>query len=311
MSLHSHFFTAIDRLPDLDAPVRTASLGHDWHRFMERGWITHEGHLTHVMVPILDTECEVEIEADSDADCYHYRSPSNGRTVTQPLCEIDLFSIQIEPWLDDLATVIGIEDRHRDHRPCRIPHHLWHLGDLRIAGTHDFAPVFVGRAWAHAPAIDTTSALADALWPRAGVVLQTRRSDVTLPRGHVIRDLNEFVCTSDGIDTFDAQAFDRVLRGYVTASGQSEPDQFLQGNRLKLPHFTASRTLPEKQAKIIREMWGTLGQPAPVLSWAEVNGRASVATGYQSFDDAFGGKAEREDIIAQIKRGKYQIRRNP
>jgi hypothetical protein len=45
------------------------------------------------------------------------------------------------------------------------------------------------------------------------------------------------------------------------------------------------------------------------MSWAEVNRIAS--TGYQSFDDAFGGKAEREDVIDLVKRGKYRVRRNP
>ena len=51
------------------------------------------------------------------------------------------------------------------------------------------------------------------------------------------------------------------------------------------------------------------GRAAPELSWAEVN--RIVNTGYQSFDDAFGGKAEREDVIAKVGRAKYRVRRNP
>ena len=309
MSLHLRFFTAIDRLSSLDTPVLATVLGRDWPQFLQRGWITDEGHLTHVMAPFLDSECEVEIEADPDAGCYRYRSPLNGRTVVQPLSEIALCGIQIEPWLAELTSLIGIEDRRRASRPCRTPHHLWHLGDLRVAGTHDFAPVFVGRAWAHAPDIDTSSVLADSVWPRSGVVLQTCRTHAVLPRDHVIRALDEFVRVDSGQDVFDTSAFDRVLHGYVTPSGAPEPVEFFQGNRLKLSHFPESRELSAERAKIIKQMWSADGKAAPEVSWAEVNRIAN--TGYQSFDDAFGGKAEREDVIALVKRGKYRIRRNP
>lgn len=309
MSLHLRFFAAIDRLPSLDTLVLATSLGPDWPQFMQRGWVTDEGHLTHVMAPFLDSECEVEIEADPDAGCYRYRSPLNGRTVVQPLNEIALCGIQIEPWLADLALLIGIEDRRRASRPCRTPNHLWHLGDLRVAGTHDFAPVFVGRAWAHAPDADTSSVLADSVWPRSGVVLQACRTHAVLPRDHVIRTLDEFVRVDGGQDVFDANAFDRVLHGYVTPSGAPEPVEFFQGNRLKLPHFPESRELSAERAKIIKQMWSADGKAAPAVSWAEVNRIAN--TGYQSFDDAFGGKTEREDVIDLVKRGKYRIRRNP
>ncbi|WAC72389.1 hypothetical protein OU995_22975 [Roseateles sp. SL47] len=308
MSLYLRFFAAIDRLQSLDTPVLATSLGRDWLQFMQRGWVTDKGHLTHVMAPFLDSEREVEIEADPDAGCYRYRSPLNGRTVVRPLSEIALYGIQIEPWLADLASLMGMEDRRRANRPCRTPHHLWHLGDLRVAGTHDFAPVFVGRAWACAPVDDTSSVLADSVWPRSGVVLQACRTHSVLPRDHVIRALDEFVRVDGGQDVFDASAFDRVLHGYVTPSGAPEPVEFFQGNRLKLPHFPESRELSAERAKIIKQMWSADGKAAPEVSWAEVNRIAN--TGYQSFDDAFGGKAEREDVIALVKRGKYRIRRN-
>ena len=309
MSLHLRFLIAIDRLSSLATPVLVTTLGRDCTQFLQRGWVTAEGHLTHVMAPFLDSECEVEIETDPDAGCYRYRSPLDGRTVVQPLNEIALYGLQIEPWLVDLARLIGIEERRRTSRPCRTPQHLWHLGDLRVAGTHDFAPVFVGRAWARAPVADTSSVLADSVWSRGGVILQARRVQADLPRDHVIRALDEFVRMDDGRDIFDASAFDRVLRGYVTPSGAPEPVEFFQGNRLKLPHFPESRELSAERAKIIKQMWSADGKAAPEVSWAEVNRVAN--TGYQSFDDAFGGKAEREDVIALVKRGKYRIRRNP
>lgn len=125
-----------------------------------------------------------------------------------------------------------------------------------------------------------------------------------------MRGLDEFVRVIGGIDAFDADAFDRVLRGYVTAVGEPEPEQFFSGTRLKLPHFAASIDLTEARAKIIKYMWGTEGSAPPVMSWVEVNGAVTVNTGFQSFDDAFGGKAEREQVLELVSRGKYRVRRN-
>ena len=154
-----------------------------------------------------------------------------------------------------------------------------------------------------------TTALNDPIWPRAGVVLRHKPDHVTLPRDHVMRGLDEFARMEDDQNVFDPTAFDRVLRGYVTPDGLPEPTQFFQGARLKLPHFTASRVLSAKRIRIITRMWGSEGKPAPIMSWADVNEIA--ATSYQSFDDAFDGKAAREDVLELVTRGKYRLRRHP
>lgn len=310
MSPHLNFFLALDNLPSLDASVLADRLGHEYPQFLQRRWIVPAGHLTHVMVPFLDSEQEVGVDVDEDTGRYSYCSPLNGRTVVQPLADIALYSILMESWLADLAALIGIEERRRSNNICRTPNHLWHLGDLRVAGTHDFAPVFLGRAWSRAPHDKMTAVLSDAKWPRGGVVLRSHRTETTLPRDHALRGLDEFVRVINGTDDFDADAFDRVLRGYVTAAGEPEPEQFFSGTRLKLPHFASSIELTEARAKIIKFMWGTEGSAPPVMSWAEVNGAVTVNTGFQSFDDAFGGKAAREEVIELVSRGKYRVRRN-
>ena len=120
-----------------------------------------------------------------------------------------------------------------------------------------------------------------------------------------MRCLSDFVRVEDGQDVFDASAFDRVLRGFLTINGIPEPDQFLQGDRLKLPHFVTSRELAPERAKIIKVMWGELGKAPPEMSWAEVNGLAN--TGYQSFDDAFGRGEARGDVIEKVRRARYRL----
>lgn len=310
MSVHLSFLEVLEWLPQIDSRVMANGLGRCRAEFLQRRWITVEDYLTHVMVPFLDSEQEVEVEIDQDAAVYRYRSPQQrSRTVERPLADIALYALQVDVWLNDLASLIGIDDRRcSNHRP-RVPGHLWHLGDIRVVGTHDFAPVFVVRAWERAPATEMTSTLSDPIWPRGGIVLRHQRGSVELLRDHVMRGLHEFVRVDDGQDIFDASAFDRVLRGFVTPLGEPEPLQFFQGNRLKLPHFSESREISAERVKIIKQMWGVEGRSAPEMSWVEVNRIAN--TGYQSFDDAFGGKAEREDVIVKSGRAKYRVRRNP
>lgn len=310
MSAYLDYFNAIERVRSVEQRVTGISIGHHRAEFFRRKWMTEDSYLTRVMVPFLDSEEEVEADIDEDAGVFRYRSPQQrSRIVTRPLTDIVLYTWCIDTWLTDLCNLIGIEPRNRSQRRTRVPDHLWHLGNARIAGTHDFAPVFVGRLWERAPASETTSVLCDPIWPRGGVLLRHRPSCDSLPCDHVMRSLNDFVREDDGQDVFDASAFDRVLRGFVTTNGIPEPDQFLQGNRLKLPHFVTSRELSPERAKIIKVMWGEEGKAPPLMSWVEVNGIAN--TGYQSFDDAFDGPDARDEVIEKVLRARYRVRRNP
>ena len=311
MSAYLEYFNTLERVRSVEPRVIATTVGHHRAEFVRRRWVIEDGYLTRVMVPFLDSEEEVEADIDEDAGVFRYRSPQQrSRIVTRPLSDIVLYALRIDTWLTDLCSLIGIEPRQLSQRRTRVPDHLWHLGNARIAGTHDFAPVFVGRLWERAPAEETTPVLCDPVWPRGGVLLRHRPSSDSMPRDHVMRSLNDFVRVEDGQDVFDASALDRVLRGHVTPSGVPEPLQFFQGSRLKLPHFVASRELAPERAKIIKQMWGVEGKAAPEMSWAEVNGITN--TGYQSFDDAFGGKALRADVIEKLpQRGKYRVRRNP
>jgi hypothetical protein len=310
MSAYVEYFNTIERVRSIEPRVTATAIGLPRAEFIRRRWVVEDGYLTRVMVPFLDSEEEVEADIDEGAGVFRYRSPQQrSRIVTRPLSDIVLYALRVETWLTDLCSLIGIEPRQLSQRRTRVPDHLWHLGNARIAGTHDFAPVFVARLWEGAPASETSPVLCDTAWPRGGVLLRHRPSNKSLPRDHVMRSLSDFVRVEDGQDVFDASAFDRVLRGFLTINGIPEPEQFLQGDRLKLPHFSTSRELAPERAKIIKVMWGETGKAPPEMSWADVNGLAN--TGYQSFDDAFGGQQGREDVIEKAKRARYRVRRNP
>ena len=309
MSAYLEYFNTLERVRSVEPRVIATTVGHHRAEFVRRRWVIEDGYLTRVMVPFLDSEEEVEADIDEDAGVFRYRSPQQrSRNVTRPLSDIVLYALRSDTWLTDLCSLIGIEPRQLSQRRTRVPDHLWHLGNARIAGTHDFAPVFVGRLWERARAAETTPVLCDTAWPRGGVLLRHRPSSDSLPRDHVMRSLIDFIRVEDGQDVFDASAFDRVLRGFVTSNGDAEPEQFLQGTRVKLPHFEKSRLVSDTRAAILKFMWGVEGKTPPAMKWAEV--KSKVDCGYRSFDEAFGDKATREEYLLLVKAGgHYQVRR--
>jgi len=310
MSAYLDYFNTIEHVRSVKARVTSATVGHHRAEFILRRWMVEDGYLTRVMVPFFDSEEEVEADIDEDAGVFRYRSPQQrSRIVTRPLSDIVLHTFLMDTWLTDLCSLIGIEPRQLSQHRTRVPDHLWHLGNARIAGAHDFAPVFVGRLWERAPASETTPVLCDSIWPRGGVLLRHRPSSDSLPRDHVMRSLSDFICVQDGQDSFNASAFDRVLRGFVTASSDDEPVQFLQGSRVKLPHFEKSRLVSDTRAAILKFMWGVEGKTPPAMKWAEV--KFKLDCGYRSFDEAFGDKVTREEYLILAKAGgHYQVRRN-
>jgi hypothetical protein len=304
------FCDVLERVLSVAPRVDALVLGSDREAFLQRGWVQADGYLTCPQVPFGDSMEEVQVDIDEDAGVFRYASPQQrSRKVVRPLSEIALYSLRMNRFLSDLGHLMGIETRQVSNQYERVPNHLWHLGQMRIAGTHDFAPVFMGRLWARADSVDTTSHLCDPVWPRGGVLFLQQSTAKSLPGAHVVRRLADFIRLEADREVFNAAGFDRVLRGYATVLGEPEPVQFRQGNRLKLPHFTESRELSDIQSKIIKHMWGQDGKAPPVMSWADV--KKLVNTAYQSPEDAFVDRARREDVIEKVSRGKYRIRRNP
>jgi len=300
----------MERQHTLAVRVRHHSLGHQRETFIRRRWVVADGFLSHDMVPFLDSMEEVCLEIDELAGVYRYRNPQRRRQVlTRSLQDITLYRFNVMQWLDDLGQLMALEPRHSSSQRLRVADHLWHLGEVRIAGTHDFAPVFVGRRWRRAPLAQMQRVLGDAIWAREGVLLCHAPSGEVLARDHAVRSLGELVSVADGVDAFDAGALDRVLRGYVSRLEQREPAQFLQGRRVKLAHFEHSQLVSARCASILKFMWGGDQKTPPVLKWAEVNAR--IDCGYRSFDEAFGGKTQREQYLQLVRAGGYyQVRRH-
>jgi hypothetical protein len=278
--------------------------------FEERGWIVPAGHLTHVPVPFLDDVIEVEVDVDERRQIYQYASlQDRSRTVVRPFSEIQRYQLVVDRWLDDLATIIGIDSRRRSSKPERIDEHVWHLGDLRVGKSHQHAPVFVSRHWHRMEASELANVMSDPIWQFPGIVLVSMPMQGMNAVPHTVRGLAEFISVGDEA-TFDRAAFSRVLEGSAPAIGITTIDQYLSGNQLKLPHFAKAVKLSPARAKVVKHSWGSDGHPPPVVEWKEINGLAN--TGYQSFDQSFkDGNLQREEVFEFLGHGKYRLRRKP
>ena len=301
------FFYMLQRAGHLDQAVNMDVVGVEIQAYLQRRWLVPVGYQTHVLAPVGDDGYEVEVEIDEETGTYRYHCPGTPYCAIEPLESIALYTIALDLWLEEMADWIGIEPGRRSRRPCCLDQHLWHLGDVRLPRTHRFVPLFVARAIKHRLHARLITALSDPWWPGGGVVLcaTSPMDPPCLPRGHVFYDIDAFVCQQ----RFDNAALERVLHGDERAVDLQQPEQFLRGTLLKLPHFAQARTLSDERARIVRQLWGAEHLPPPEMTWAEVN--RLVNTGYQSFDNAFGGKASREEVIRRVQYGRYQLRRHP
>ncbi len=287
-------------------PIRR--IGQSFPDYHQREWLFLDGYLTHVEIPVLDIEESVEVDVDEVAGHYFYFSPSRrNQRVSRPLSEISLYRVAIDRWLDDLTKVIGIRPIHQSRQRQRIENHLWHLGDLRFEDSRRSCPIFV-MLRPHLVAMDALAAvLADPIWSDPGLVLVDDAEGMSLPGPHAVRGLSELVwVNADDERVFDHRVLERLLN--PSSSGE-EPEQYLKGAKVKLPHFPTARELSDGQLKVIKALWGDEGREPPGMRWAEVNVIAN--TGYTSFDDAFGSPDVREDFMQKVRYGVYQLRRKP
>jgi len=308
MSVMLDYWTRFDQLPARAHCRLPYQLGANFSHFREARWISPVGYLAEIGDEF-DLSEEVEVEdIDEEAGIFWHIDPQHRwRKIEKSLASITLYEFRENVWLDTLITLIGIEPRQVAKKRVLLPRHLWHLGHIRIQNSHNFAPLYLARLAAGANLSELNAVLADPIWNR-GVVLHNNPPHQPLLGDHAFRQLSDFLYAEDGQERFDLDALDRVMRGYMTTQTGDEPLQYLQGLRVKLPHFQQSRTVSETRAQILKLMWGDDNELPPAMKWAEVNVR--IASGYRSFDEAFGDKATREDFLTLVKAGGYyQVRR--
>ena len=174
MSIYLEYWGALERAPHAHARMLRPSIGGRWlEEFTCRRWVKPGGYSKCIYEDFLGEDVEVEITLNEEAGSYTFINPNRcDQILTRPLSDVALYQLQTDVWLNDLATLMGIESWRLSKDRTKIENHLWHLGDVRIAGTHSFAPVFITKRWHRAPKDEVQKALEDPVWLRGGVVAQ-------------------------------------------------------------------------------------------------------------------------------------------
>lgn len=300
------FFWALERAYRVEESVLGLHLGYDLPTFLQRGWLRPDGYLTHTMIPFLDSEELVEVEVDEVAGVFYYLSPQRrDQRCSRPLDEIALYQLQLPKVLDEVRQLLTIEPSQVSRRPCLIDNHLWHLGNVRLAGTHTFAPLFVGRQLHRTPHALLQQTLADPLFDTGGIVLTLIGESLPLPRQHQCRAWTDFLREENGITTWDTQAMDRMLRGW-SAEASNEPAEWFEEKTgyLKLNHLEKAVKFTGIQKKIITVFWNA--RHTSSLTWVEVRRLSNSAA--KELERAFGGNKPWSLFFERVSYGHYRLR---
>lgn len=297
-----------DRLPAADSVFLASALGEHLAPLVQVGWLVAVGELTHVVAPFFDGDIEVSVDSiDEDSRTYSYRSPEQrSRIVTRSLDEIRLYRFKVCAFHDTLADLFEIPVRFSPRRRAPLVHdHLWYLGDMRVGGTHTFAPCFLGRALNRSLEPQVHATLAEpGLGENGLLIVERKRSNVSvIGSGHGVWPLADLL---DG-DGLDRAGLMRRLSASSAKEAPETPEWFdHRAGQLKLPHFERAEKLEGVQLAIINVFW-----KAPTtheLEWKDVKMQAGSAS--STIDDAFGGKARRERYIETVRRGRFRLRRS-
>jgi hypothetical protein len=298
----------LDRLTDVQAEFSENMLQRYRLELIRRGWVRVDGYLKYHMVDFHGVGLEVEIEIDEAADVYRYQNPQNRRhMVVAPLSEVSCYKICMDRWLEDLIEFIGIEPSRRSAKREQLPGHLWHLGEVRVGDTHRFAQVYIARRSQDQIRDQIKAVLDDKVDPGSGILFVDKASKPKAFGDHIERSFADLVEFDGSQSTFDRQALDRILMRYASVRAQNVPDEFFDGDLLKLAHMPAPIKLTKEKIKIVAQAWGSPEKNPPVVSWREVS--QQINSGYTSFEDAFGSPAKLAQVFDRVGRGQYRIRR--
>lgn len=302
MTPHAEFLACLEQARSVDANVLLDELRGCAEQFAARRWIIRQGYQTSILVPVLNAEEEVEVAVDEERGTYTYRSPGHPRRfLTRPLEDISTYAFNVDTWLDAIAEILEIENVRRARRRDVIDGHLWHVGNLRVGRSHQFAPVYVARRLAHC-ADDWRKQMFDPARPGHGIVITAGKLDTELPNGHQQCGLDALlIADADGV-TCDRDALNRLLRG--VPANASDPEEWFEERtgELKLIHMAAPRVFKGKQKAVIAAFWKDRAQES--LKWSDVVTLTNCGT---EPDNVF-GKGVWRKWLDHVGYGRYRIR---
>ncbi len=301
--LHLNYLLALERVRSIQERLLADELRGHATAFLERRWVVDDGHLTSILLPVLDSEQEVEVEIDEDLNTFSYRDPScRGRVITRPLSEITLYSINLDAWMDEICELFMIEPSRWARNREVIAGCLWHLGDLRVGRTHRFAPMYLARRLRPTDT-EWQNALLSTKRPGQGIVLMAHDKDIELPNGHQTCGIDRLLVDSGDGFGYDADLLHRLLKG--THAHADDSDEYFNADtgELKLTCVAEPRIFKGKQKDVIAMFWKARKQHS--LKWSEVMERTCCQ---KDPDSVFGPEWSMWLDRIEGQRGHYRLR---
>ena len=268
MSLISEFLIALEYAREVEQRMEAEQWRGFRDQFVQRRWIVSDGHLTHLVVSAHGSEDEVEVDIDEAAGTYSYRSPAmNSRTITRALTDITIYVANVDAWLDELTELFQLENSRRARKRTVIEGHLWHLGDLRVARSHQFAPIYVGRKIDQC-GHELAKCLLNPIRPGQGILISASDSAINLPNGHQLLALDRLAIDAATGVILDEELLDRVLHG-VSAEA-ANPNEYFEDSTgaLMLTHLAQPKVFKGIQKSVIKMFWKERFSNS--LKWADV-----------------------------------------
>lgn len=266
--MHTDYLFVLESTRSLNARLMSDALHGLDISFMKRRWMIRDGHLTSIQVPVLGSEEEVEVEIDEERDTFSFRIPGPYSCIlTRPLAEIAFYSINIDAWMEDISSLLGILPHLRARQREVIPEHLWHLGNLRVRQSKHHAPIYIARCLKSCQE-DWEKALLDPKRPSHGVVLTARDWKTDLPNGHQACSLDRLLISDAKGASCDFALLDRLLQG-IAADAESPEEYFNEKTgELKLTWMAEPKIFSGKQLKVIAMLWKTRDQSS--VKWSDI-----------------------------------------
>ncbi len=304
-ALHLAYLAILERTYDINTLVSANQLCTSVNAFLKERWILAASYQAHIVVPVLDDYDEIAIDVDEEAGTFSYLSPiHHTRRIIRPLSEVMLYTLNVDAWLKSLTDIFEIEPSRRARQRTLIDSYLWCLGEVRVAQSHQFAPLYIARhlfpQHAHCH-----QALNDPLRPSHGIIFSACQIDsINLPNYHQTRKLDDvLIDTSCGVRC-NQEVLARLLQ--ARAYGATEQESYFDEKTgcLKLKHFERVITFSGIQKKIIKIFWNA--RNSSPLTWAQVKRESGSSA--KGIDRAFGQDDPWHLWIERVGYGKLRIR---
>lgn len=274
---------------------------------LDYGVLAFETYASEIMVDVAEGQESVDVEMDKAAGVACFRCPESGRQLSIPLHEVELYRLKPIRLCATIAEQLEIGDECRRHLETPLLADVfWFIGNANFGGAR--LPVFFARSLSR-----NLDAILNALQGRpdtaGGLLLYSGmalRDHVTIPGRHFAVSLAEALSTETSSATLMRPYLNQVVSGL--SPDRSESLFGFDAKSGELVIRGRKKVFKGIQRDIIAWLWKMRESDEAGFTWAEIGQQANASS--RGIDDAFHGKALREEWIERIATGRYRLRRS-